>query len=535
MAAAQAPAAVMTASELAAFNNIQDADEQKAYLIYRGERIHNYTRNYYWIIRRWQSEPVEVRQNYIEQAQGDSEIDTDGESDGTVIDIQYESQETAIANIIAHTVQPDGSGHWRWAKEIYDTRAVDGATDPYHRCVVSLYVFEDDGGIIKDRIVTKRVFSTDAETLMFTLNEVHVAGRLTQCDSIVRMRGAGDDRDNSTVRCYLDYYGSGDLNKLFRPYLELDGENIDENLPQFPEPFIWLVFRALAEAIYAFNTGRCASNILATGGEPLDGGKEAGFGNIIHRDIKLNNIFLGDSSPLYPAYPHPVIGDFGAALDLTDAELLSDIHQGLPDPLIYGTLGWYPPELHFRIPGTSYSSKADIWDAGLVIWNMMYAKLGLMKLRDFQLDAPKYFDFESAEPFPMDQHADMSIVYSSNLKNLVRKCLKIDPDERPSFVRLRNSVESEMLAIESRLVNASAESIESIPDQFRLNPALPDDPFAIIPSNTSSVRSKTAQEDIDDTRSENGDDDNGENGDDDNGEYDDDSSQDGDDYDEGSE
>lgn len=85
------------------------------------------------------------------------------------------------------------------------------------------------------------------------------------------MRGAGDDRDNSTVRCYL----------------ELDGENIDENLPQFPEPFIWLVFRALAEAIYAFNTGRCASNILATGGEPLDGGKEAGFGNIIHRDIKL--------------------------------------------------------------------------------------------------------------------------------------------------------------------------------------------------------------------------------------------------------
>ncbi|CAC51463.1 putative protein kinase [Phocid alphaherpesvirus 1] len=73
---------------------------------------------------------------------------------------------------------------------------------------------------------------------------------------------------------------------------------------------------------------------------------------IIHRDIKTENIFLNDES-------HVCIGDFGA----------SQFPVSSPDYLgIAGTVETNAPEV---LAKDAYNSKADIWSAGIVLFEML--------------------------------------------------------------------------------------------------------------------------------------------------------------------
>lgn len=84
--------------------------------------------------------------------------------------------------------------------------------------------------------------------------------------------------DGLIIRIYTNYAPSGDLGSLIDRYQRMRNR-------QIPEPFIWLVFFALSDAIYAINTGRSASDDISTDNE-LSAIANAGFQSLVHRDIK---------------------------------------------------------------------------------------------------------------------------------------------------------------------------------------------------------------------------------------------------------
>lgn len=78
--------------------------------------------------------------------------------------------------------------------------------------------------------------------------------------------------------------------------------------------------------------------------------------NIVHRDIKLANILMSDSS----AQARATIADFGSAAKLTSAN----------DTLVWriGTEGYTAPEM---IDGKPYSFGVDVWGLGCLMYTIL--------------------------------------------------------------------------------------------------------------------------------------------------------------------
>lgn len=103
---------------------------------------------------------------------------------------------------------------------------------------------------------------------------------------------------------------------------------------QIPEPFIWLVFNSMAEAIYSLHTG------LGFVDYRIENVKAVGWKPVYHHDMKPENIFLGAPEEDHSAYPFPVLGDFDISI------VLDDRSQWTRGP---GTEGWYAPVSHIFI------------------------------------------------------------------------------------------------------------------------------------------------------------------------------------------
>ena len=76
---------------------------------------------------------------------------------------------------------------------------------------------------------------------------------------------------------------------------------------------------------------------------------------IFHRDLKLLNIFVTDSSD----YPKVKIGDLGMACQLKDGEHIQKQS---------GTFAFMSPELILKQPN---DFKSDVWSLGIVLYSIM--------------------------------------------------------------------------------------------------------------------------------------------------------------------
>lgn len=85
---------------------------------------------------------------------------------------------------------------------------------------------------------------------------------------------------------------------------------------QFPEPFLWLIFRGLAEALHVEYTGLAvardhpplADSTLMNHHLP----RREGWESLVNTDIKLGNVVLNHSqTDYYPAYKTVQLIDFG--------------------------------------------------------------------------------------------------------------------------------------------------------------------------------------------------------------------------------
>ena len=126
---------------------------------------------------------------------------------------------------------------------------------------------------------------------------------------------------------------------------------------------------------------------------------------IIHRDLKSGNVFLMKSGIIK-------LGDFGIAkvLKSTLSKAISTV----------GTPYYLSPEIINKQP---YDSKIDIWALGVLLYELMTFKMPFnavsLPLLSIKINKGTY-------------HPPPSI-YSSELRDLLKRCLTVNPNNRPSI------------------------------------------------------------------------------------------------------
>ena len=127
---------------------------------------------------------------------------------------------------------------------------------------------------------------------------------------------------------------------------------------------------------------------------------------IIHRDLKLGNLFLNDKMELK-------VGDFGLATKLD--------YDGERKKTICGTPNYIAPEV---ILSSGHSYEVDIWAIGIIIYTLLIGKPPF-ETRDVKTTYGKIknADFIFPENSKISQAA----------KNLIRKILVVEPKKRPSL------------------------------------------------------------------------------------------------------
>ena len=134
--------------------------------------------------------------------------------------------------------------------------------------------------------------------------------------------------------------------------------------------------------------------------------------NILHRDLKLSNIFLTSKGNIK-------LGDFGIAKILTSKDDLAKT--------LVGTPYYLSPELCLKKP---YNHKSDIWSLGCILYEMMYLKHA--------------FEAESLGELVINIlkgnfSLNINAGFSKDVINLVKNILIIDANKRPSVNDILNN------------------------------------------------------------------------------------------------
>ena len=131
---------------------------------------------------------------------------------------------------------------------------------------------------------------------------------------------------------------------------------------------------------------------------------------IIHRDLKSGNIFLMKSGMVK-------VGDFGIAKGLQSTWEKAKT--------LVGTPYFLSPEI---ITNKPYDAKSDIWALGVLLYELMTFKMPFnavsLPLLSIKINRGVY------KPPPS--------TYSSGIKDLLKRCLTVDPDKRPSIDDILN-------------------------------------------------------------------------------------------------
>jgi len=127
---------------------------------------------------------------------------------------------------------------------------------------------------------------------------------------------------------------------------------------------------------------------------------------IIHRDLKLGNLFLNDKMQLK-------VGDFGLATKLD--------YDGERKKTICGTPNYIAPEV---INSSGHSYEVDIWAIGIILYTLLVGKPPF-ETRDVKTTYGKIkkADYIFPENCKISDYA----------KNLIKKILVVDPKKRPSL------------------------------------------------------------------------------------------------------
>lgn len=145
--------------------------------------------------------------------------------------------------------------------------------------------------------------------------------------------------------------------------------------------------------------------------------------NIIHRDMKSNNIFLHEGLTVK-------IGDFGLA---TVKARWSGSHQ-VEQPS--GSILWMAPEVIRMQDNNPYSFQSDVYSYGIVLFELLTGELPYS-----QIATRDQIIFMVGRGY---LSPDLSKLYKNcpkAMKRLVADCIKKSKDERPLFPQILSSIE----------------------------------------------------------------------------------------------
>ena len=126
---------------------------------------------------------------------------------------------------------------------------------------------------------------------------------------------------------------------------------------------------------------------------------------IIHRDLKSGNVFLMKSGLVK-------LGDFGIAKTFKNTMDKAKTMVGTPYYL--------SPEI---IQGKPYDNKSDIWSLGVLLYEMMTFKM------PFEANTLPMLSMKIMR----GNYTPPSSMYTKDLREIVSKCLLVDPSRRPSI------------------------------------------------------------------------------------------------------
>ncbi|ODQ81367.1 hypothetical protein BABINDRAFT_20540, partial [Babjeviella inositovora NRRL Y-12698] len=228
--------------------------------------------------------------------------------------------------------------------------------------------------------------------------------------------------EQKMLHLYMEYCDGGDMSAIIKQFKD-DREYI-------PEQFVWSVLVQMLLALHRCHYGRDVARceLFAHGPAPahVDAAKV-----IIHRDIKPDNIFLTNNSETVK------LGDFGLAKMLNSQQEFAKTYVGTPY--------YMSPEVLVDAP---YSPVCDIWSLGCVIYEMCTLHPPFQAKTHLQLQAK----------IKEGGYPDVSGRYSTELRNLIRACITVDPAARPTTRDLLDNLsvkfirkEMELKALEAKL------------------------------------------------------------------------------------
>lgn len=238
--------------------------------------------------------------------------------------------------------------------------------------------------------------------------------------------------------------------------------------------------------------------------------------NLIHRDIKPQNLLLNPASPEELAKGHPLgvpilkVADFGFARSLPNA-MMAETLCGSP-------LYMAPEILRYE----KYDAKADLWSVGAVLYEMCVGKPPFRAQNHVELlkkiEHSKGIKFPDEDPARISSHpstpptikTEEPTIVAVDIKDLIRTLLKRQPAERASFeefFKSRALAKSKFPrpAPEMQLQNTTQVEEEEvdeippgqIPEHHRIIPPEVLDPKAMIPPSKFHFRRRdTATEDL---------------------------------------
>ncbi|RPD59747.1 kinase-like protein [Lentinus tigrinus ALCF2SS1-7] len=218
-------------------------------------------------------------------------------------------------------------------------------------------------------------------------------------EHIVRYHDRHVDRDAGILYILMEYCGGGDLSSVIK--------QAQRHNRLIPEDTIWNYFMQILLALnYCHHPNGSHGRTSSIGTADGDGKEKRP--QILHRDLKPDNVFLDESNNVK-------LGDFGLSKALAQASFANTY---------VGTPYYMSPEL---MQEKAYDSKSDIWSLGCLIYELCALK-------------PPFHEAKT--------HAELSILirngrvpplpkgYSPALTTIIKSMLNLNPALRPSATQL---------------------------------------------------------------------------------------------------
>ncbi|USW55552.1 Putative serine/threonine-protein kinase Atg1 [Septoria linicola] len=241
---------------------------------------------------------------------------------------------------------------------------------------------------------------------------------------------------------YLEFCPFGDAYELLKQGYhskshgdrdKYDFEDHRSECKFIPEPFCWSAFQSLVLA------GLLMANGTTDTSSPNAADPE--WRLIVHRDLKLDNVFLGiPARDRFRGYPQLKVADFGGAIFIPPND-----SRPPEDLMTLATKDHSAPEMDCALRYgrrdeliVPQSSKTNVWGIGIILYRLLSGRHGPVHPSSFPAG---YFQWAlPSRREPPDFDESTRLFYSDDLLNLVLACLRYDDRDRPTLEYLIREV-----------------------------------------------------------------------------------------------